>query len=801
INLSEQQIKDLKENQSGRYLYDIQHPYSAGIPDSAATWPDWWRGSVNKFVQTLHDSIQSVKPYVRLSAAAIGAYNWSGWNGYDVVYQDAAKWFNEGWLEQLTPMHYSWDTPSGFYGMLIGDGQYSWSPYIQPGVAAKRLYTVGPGSYILDANKTWNNHPSIVNTCRTVPFVDGFQFFSYAEWRDHDYFSTAGSTFFGTKTKIRSYKDLPAPFAPFASISKIDSMNYVINVVSAPGSAGAYWYVLYQSTADNINEDSSKIIDVYYSDQPSFNIPVSYNGRQDFNGKYNYKVSQATRYWNESALSPIMTTDNIPSLPPVVTSSIPAQNDSCTLNTSITLNFSKTMDSSLTITSVPDIPQYTKIWSNGNKTVVIKPSASLIPDTIYNVTLNSNVKDINGKSIDGNGDGIGGDSYVLKFRVVPLDDVPPYVEMSYPLQNDSSFDIDGVISIQFSELVDPSSINSTTVVLKRNADLLTAKYSLTTANGKSILSLRTAPQLVPTNTYSLTLSKDIKDLYNNTMGTDYKLNFFTSKYKYSATLIIDNFNSQTGWTAPTYSGSTVGVDAAKSSFTWSSTNFVPGPSTGSAGLLTYKWDYSVTGNFLREYLSPGSQQNVTFDTTYTLQVYVYGDGLSNKLRFALDEGDGTSWPNHEVSQWYTVDWNGWKLIEWKLSDTSSVGSWIGNGKLDYAKYRLDSFQMIPGDSKDTSIGKIYFDNLRVVKRQEVVSVDQNNSQNIPSSYGLSQNYPNPFNPTTIISFSLPVSQKVTLEVFNLLGQKISTLVNSELQAGTYNINFNASNLPSGQYFY
>ena len=75
------------------------------------------------------------------------------------------------------------------------------------------------------------------------------------------------------------------------------------------------------------------------------------------------------------------------------------------------------------------------------------------------------------------------------------------------------------------------------------------------------------------------------------------------------------------------------------------------------------------------------------------------------------------------------------------------------------------------------------------------------SNNIPTEYNLFQNYPNPFNPTTSIQFAIPKESHVKLSVFNILGQEIQVLVNKNMNAGNYKINFNASKLNSGLYLY
>ena len=84
---------------------------------------------------------------------------------------------------------------------------------------------------------------------------------------------------------------------------------------------------------------------------------------------------------------------------------------------------------------------------------------------------------------------------------------------------------------------------------------------------------------------------------------------------------------------------------------------------------------------------------------------------------------------------------------------------------------------------------------------EVITTVKDDNYFKPGSFYLEQNYPNPFNPTTTIRFSLPESGNIKLEILNLLGEKVQTLVNEFYNVGIYNVEFNAEKLPSGIYFY
>jgi hypothetical protein len=129
--------------------------------------------------------------------------------------------------------------------------------------------------------------------------------------------------------------------------------------------------------------------------------------------------------------------------------------------------------------------------------------------------------------------------------------------------------------------------------------------------------------------------------------------------------------------------------------------------------------------------------------------------------------------------------------------TYSFGSTV-----TYRADRVCALNSIDGNSTSEFIGGCRDGRLICFSGGQNVPIGINIiSTEIPKKYDLSQNYPNPFNPTTNIKFALTNDEFVSIKVYDILGKEVANLLNENKQAGTYELNFNASSLSSGVYFY
>jgi hypothetical protein len=451
------------------------------------------------------------------------------------------------------------------------------------------------------------------------------------------------------------------------------------------------------------------------------------------------------------------------------------------------------MDRSSTENAVSITPSVgvTFNWSNNDKTLTINTS-NFAFNSSYQITINPTAQGKFGHPFDGNGDGTPGDSFIMTVYTKQQDNAAPQIVSVYPNPNSTNVEIKPVINILFNESVSASTVSGKVKVLRNSTGTFAnGILRFFTINGRSAINFFVTSLLAENETYTIQLLPGIKDVFGNEITAQNDYTFTTGNNTFNQLLLIDNFENGVGfWWQPTQSGSTTGVIAGNTNMALSTSIINLNTGSTRSMQLNYEWNTGATNWLIREKYTPVTP---TFDNSNILQAFVWGDGSNNLFRFAvIDQGIG----GYEVSPWYSIDWIGWKAVNWNLAE-GQTGSWLGNGILE-PPLRFDSFQLTYSLG-NASQGTLYFDDLRIVNFAPL-SVEPIDGS-VPVSYSLSQNYPNPFNPSTKINFSLPEQTAVKIIVSDILGREVTTLVNDNLNAGTYSVEFNATELPSGIYFY
>lgn len=214
------------------------------------------------------------------------------------------------------------------------------------------------------------------------------------------------------------------------------------------------------------------------------------------------------------------------------------------------------------------------------------------------------------------------------------------------------------------------------------------------------------------------------------------------------------------------------------------------------------------------------------------------DQPNNQVAILYEKQSGTSYDLYDalrtngtwssVSGWVTVDENKWPSLYCKKTTGNNVfrGAFEQSGELN-AIPRIIKVKDFNGVGWSTSSQISDLTDVTGLQKPEVGDLDGNTpvvayvganyygvffdnqswvtdvnlETNMPENYSLKQNYPNPFNPSTVIRFSVPERANVTLKIFNSIGQEVATLLNGDMSAGNHQVNFNASALSSGIYFY
>jgi len=256
-----------------------------------------------------------------------------------------------------------------------------------------------------------------------------------------------------------------------------------------------------------------------------------------------------------------------------------------------------------------------------------------------------------------------------------------------------------------------------------------------------------------------------------------------------------------------------------------------GPSNinGAGGYITVKYDRNGNQKWFQTYTGSTYDEAscVTLDASYNVYVsggLVTGSTASDYLTIKYDSSGTQKWTevyNNSPTNGYdkangiTVDKAGYIYV----TGTSNNGGSI----FDYATLKYDNagnllwtqryndggndcspLALVVDTSYNVYVSGASGTKYMTLKYSQLVGI-RGISGNVPKSFSLSQNYPNPFNPGTTIRFTIPVGDAYMrpdyLKIYDILGREVATLVNQQMQPGSYEVNWDASNFPSGVYFY
>jgi hypothetical protein len=280
------------------------------------------------------------------------------------------------------------------------------------------------------------------------------------------------------------------------------------------------------------------------------------------------------------------------------------------------------------------------------------------------------------------------------------------------------------------------------------------------------------------------------------------------------------------WTTPTLS-------SQPSSLSWTSLIYPFNLQKGLDNNITFSWNkvkdagkYFIQLSKDPTFTTIDKSDSTTADTVKTFTGLLNGKSYCWRVQVKNISGSSGPWSNvwsfitfiplpakpQLSAATPTLNHQGWITFKWtKIKDADQYYIQLSHVQ------SFATLSMIDSTTSDTVRtlsgfydGEIYFWRVQAkniagvgpwsdVSNLTVTSVVK--EEGIPTEYSISQNYPNPFNPTTKLKYALPQRAAVKIIIYDLLGREIQTLINKELEAGYYEINFDANNFPSGVYYY
>lgn len=736
---------------------------------------DWRRDNVNELLRMIYAGIQAEKPHVKFGQSPAGIWKSGvpegifGRSAYSAIYCDAVAWLDEQIIDYLTPQLY-WPFGLGQdYGKLL-----PWwveqrnSRHIIPGLP---LYRVGEA---LDRTQIGK----MIKLNRSTEGCYGEVYFTANDFPDNhlNNTDTLKNHYYKYKAIIPSmgWKDIIAPSQPTnVRFDRVAGLGTTALTWDKPLDTDIARYVLYSfdqaGITENDIEDAAKIFDV--TSKNYYPVTESFPTENKF-----YVVTALDHNNNESQVSEIFEFQPNIVVPSVPILAYPTDGNGDQGET-VTIGWNYAQNAGTYQVQVAIDELFTNLLINaGNIVDTFYTFTGLTGETTYYWK----VKSIN---IAGESNYSNLRTFTTAFPAAPVLALPLDQQLDVELQTNLSW-IGRSDAINYNiQLYEGLSITSEALILDE---------TLTDT-------VITTPQLKSYSIYSWRVR------VTNNFGTSTWSNVF--KFRTLSILpgipqlVYPNNNDNTipgsielKWSASDYADSyqlQVAYDDQFANKFYEISSHVDTSIIlyGLAGETKYYWKVRARNN-------AGSSQYsdiYSFTTGFPadpILIYPAHQQLNLEISPVLRWSKSSVAENYDLQVSEDVSINPAKMIvDETIIDTAYQLHNLVLNKI-YA-WRVKSKNSI-GESNWSSAHQFKTTNDTTSIEYEPV---------LPKEYALYQNYPNPFNPVTIIKFDLPRETNTSLKIYNLLGQEILTLINSNLSPGRFNIEFDGGNLPSGIYFY
>jgi len=425
---------------------------------------------------------------------------------------------------------------------------------------------------------------------------------------------------------------------------------------------------------------------------------------------------------------------------------------------------------------------------NNNKTFAFEPNFRFAFGTHYLITIDSTARDILGRSLDGNRDGIGGDAFVSRFTTIPLTIARPIIVNYKPPKSQTGVFLREVIEVLFNRPVDPATVGPQSILIAAGIRRVNVRIFASTENGLHRLSLVPTQNFLNGIVYNVILSKAIKDLAGTPMPVDFRWSFTTTT-RAEVWETLSTFSAiDQPFGDPLLNPRTHTLVRDSTQYQLATRLAI---SDSTAGKLRYQFQPDKKGGTVFFDL----RKPIEMDSTDAAAMFVYGDTSKNTLQWHLRARDGTAVRYEQV-----IDFTNWRNLRLEVSRDSVL---VNNQKVAASSLAPLLLEGLALERNGKSSGEIYFEDLAYIHPQRTAVAEPPAST--PKNFALEQNFPNPFNPETEIKFYLPRRSPVKIAIVDPLGRLVRVLIDGILEAGEHRTRWNGKNqndaaLASGIYF-